>query len=287
MTKHLLFGTLALLLLLETASAQYPDWKRSGSFYILTTPEGANLPAAASEENFPLLVRLNKEVFNFSEAQPHGEDLRFSAGGQPLPYQIDVWDATHGAASIWVKIPVIKGNARQEIKLHWGKADAASESSASAVFNATNGYVSVFHMNDPVRDELGTVVMKDVATMPSEGMIGQARNFAYARTGGNSSGQTGHRLSSRLCAQLLRGMVQAGRRRRRHCPGWELAGGTGDRRVFSPGNQCGLLRLRRFQHEQVVRRPMVPCDTHLYKRRFTALHQRTARKRRAARTANA
>ncbi|MEI6606211.1 MAG: DUF2341 domain-containing protein [Verrucomicrobiota bacterium] len=166
MPRSFLLATLALLWFEGTASAQYPGWKHSASLYILTTPEGANLPATASEANFPLLVRLNKEFFNFSEAQATGADLRFSEGGQPLVYQIDTWDATNGTACVWVKIPQIKGNACQEIKVHWGKSDAASESSVPAVFNPANGYVSVFHMNEPVLDDLGTVVMKDVAPSP-------------------------------------------------------------------------------------------------------------------------
>ena len=75
-------------------------------------------------------------------------------------------------------MPTIKGNARQEIKLHWGKADAASESSGAAVFNESNGYLSVWHMNDPVKDEVGTLESKDAGTTPAAGMIGPGAAFA-------------------------------------------------------------------------------------------------------------
>ena len=44
------------------AFAQYPGWQHQGSCFILTTPEGADLPATATEPNFPLLLRLNKRV---------------------------------------------------------------------------------------------------------------------------------------------------------------------------------------------------------------------------------
>ena len=40
------------------AAAQYPGWQHEGSLFILTTPEGADLPATAAVEGFPLLVRL-------------------------------------------------------------------------------------------------------------------------------------------------------------------------------------------------------------------------------------
>ena len=178
MTKHMFFSTVAFLALLGTANAQDKAWKYSGSMYILTTSQGADLPAAASEKDFPLLVRLDKGFFDFRQAKANGEDIRFSTStGADLPYQIDRWDAAKGAASIWVRIPAIKGNARQEIKLRWGKADAASESSGKAVFNESNGYCGVWHMNDPVQDELAAVTSTDKGTTATAGMIGAARNF--------------------------------------------------------------------------------------------------------------
>ncbi|MEM7015297.1 MAG: hypothetical protein AAF585_27890, partial [Verrucomicrobiota bacterium] len=81
---------------LADAKAQYGDWKHSGSIYIITTQEGANLSATALEENFPLLVRLKEDSFDFSQAKSKGEDIRFSADGKPLAYQIEGWDAAEG-----------------------------------------------------------------------------------------------------------------------------------------------------------------------------------------------
>jgi len=176
--KNIMCGVILLMGLLQTASAQYAGWQHSGSIYILTTPEGANLPASTSEDGFPLLVRLHKDFFDFSQAKANGEDIRFSTStGTPLAYQVDEWDAANAAASIWVRIPTIKGNARQEIRLYWGKADAVSESSGSAVFNESNGYLSVWHMNDPVKDEVGTLESKDTGTTSASGIIGKSRHF--------------------------------------------------------------------------------------------------------------
>ena len=157
---------------------QFVKWKHTGTIYIITTPEGAYLPAPALEQNFPLLVRLHKDFFDFSQAKPSGEDIRFASNdGMPLPYQIEEWDPASGTASIWVRIPVIRGNARQAIKMYWGKADAISESSGSAVFNESNGYLSVWHMNDPVNDEVATLESKDTGTTSSSGIIGKSRHF--------------------------------------------------------------------------------------------------------------
>ena len=157
----------------------YASWTYSGSIFILTTPDGANLPSSASADGFPLLVRLNKDWFDFKQARANGEDIRFATStGTPLAYQIDEWDAPGGTACVWVRIPTIKGNTLQEIKAHWGNADAASESNAKAVFNESNGYLSVWHMSDPVKDDVGTLESKDAGTTAIAGMIGQARHFA-------------------------------------------------------------------------------------------------------------
>ena len=162
----------------ELAAVKYKNWKHSGSMFLLTTPDGADLPATASEENFPVLVRLNKEWFTFGEAQANGGDLRFATrAGVPLAYQMDTWDAAAGTATIWVRVPAIKGNARQEIRMFWGNSDAKSESSGPAVFNRSNGYLSVWHMNEPVQDDAGMVESADLGTTATFGVIGSGRHF--------------------------------------------------------------------------------------------------------------
>ncbi|MCY2952546.1 MAG: autotransporter-associated beta strand repeat-containing protein [Planctomycetota bacterium] len=49
------------------------------------------------------------------------------------------------------------------------------------MFNESNGYLSVFHMNDRAKDEVGTVESKDTGTTPSSGMIGKARHFGVGK----------------------------------------------------------------------------------------------------------
>jgi len=182
-----LFALLVMLSCHETfivpahAATPLKEWKHQGSLFILTTPQGANLPAGVTIENFPVLIRLHKDWFDFSQAQPHGEDLRLTASeNEPLAFQIEDWNPTKGEASIWVRVPRIEGNARQELKLHWGhaNANAKSESAGSAVFNKSNGYVSVWHLGASIDDEVGTLKMKDVDTTITDGMIGKARHLA-------------------------------------------------------------------------------------------------------------
>ena len=160
-------------------ASPYAGWAHSGAVYLLTTPEGTDLPASASVEQFPLLLRLTSASFDFDQARPNGEDLRFStAAGKSLAYQIESWDAKRGKAVIWIRIPRITGNAHQRIQLHWGNADVASESSSAAVFNATNGYLTVWHMDESNADAVGTLTATDTGTTSSTGIIGSSRHFA-------------------------------------------------------------------------------------------------------------
>jgi len=161
----------------SSASAQYADWEHSGSMYILTTPEGANLPASASVTDFPLLVRLHRDHFPFSEAEARGSDIRFSAEGKPLSYDIEEWDKEAGSASIWVRIPLIKGNDRQKIRIHWGKTGVPSGSDGKVVFNGSNGYIGVWHLGRDVRDVAGKLKSEDKGTIKTQGVIGGARHF--------------------------------------------------------------------------------------------------------------
>jgi hypothetical protein len=162
---------------MNTALAQYADWKHKGTLILLTTSNGANLPASAREENFPVLVRLNSDTFDFKQAGGNGSDIRFSSKGKPLAFQVDHWDADKGEASIWVRIPVIRGNERQEIKLHWGKAGAISGSNGNAVFNDSNGYAVAMHLGEELKDETGNLTPVNQGTEPCPGAVGLARRF--------------------------------------------------------------------------------------------------------------
>ena len=166
---------------LAQVSAHYEDWKHSGSMYLVTDSAGADLPASAVEKNFPLLVRLNKEYFDFSQAKPQGEDVRFSCKGKPLAYQIERWDVKRGEAEIWVRIPSIKGKDQQEIQMHWGNEKVTGESNGEQVFRTTEGFAAVWHLGDTLDDStsnnLDGVNRRDKPTTNTTGIIGDAQEF--------------------------------------------------------------------------------------------------------------
>ena len=156
----------------------FEHWQHTGTVAIITTPEGANLPASAKEENVPVLIRFNKDHFNFKEADPSGKDIRFSYQGTMLPYEIEEWDAKNQRASIWVRVPEIKGNTIQTLKVHWGNSNAVNKSKGDAVFNKSNHFVTVCHLEQNERDVAGILEIEDNGTQSSRGVIGPCRYFS-------------------------------------------------------------------------------------------------------------
>jgi hypothetical protein len=158
----------------------FSTWAHSGSMFILTTPDGANLPAGASVSNFPVLIRFNSSNFNFATAQSDGRDIRFATpAGDSLSFEIEEWDSINGRAAVWVKIPTITGNARQEISMFWGKSGVSSQSNGPAVFNSTNGYAAVMHLNGNVLDSTGSISPFNGGATPTTAVIGStAMNLA-------------------------------------------------------------------------------------------------------------
>jgi len=179
----------AALLALVTSAAVIPrspaeespplaDWRHRGDVWLLTGPEGADLPADATLEGFPVVIRLDDELFPFGEARAHGEDLRVTdESGRVLPHEIEAWDGATGQATVWVRVPEIRGHARQRLTLHWGHPTAPDRSDGAGVFDSSNGHVAVFHMADPVRDATATLEARDTGTSAIAGIVGPARHF--------------------------------------------------------------------------------------------------------------
>lgn len=153
--------------------AELSNWKYSGTLWILTTADGVALPAETRVEQFPLLVRLHRDTFDFRQAAVDGADVRFStADGEILPHQVEEWDSTAGTAAIWVRIPEIRGAARQQLRMYWGNPQAASTSDGSVVFQESNGYRGVWHLQNSVQDAVGAIECADTGTSSVRGVIG-------------------------------------------------------------------------------------------------------------------
>ena len=83
--RHTLISAMTVLVALAPAGmAQFDGWPRSGVFHVLTTPEGANLPESAEVKDFPVLVRLDRDGFDFATAGADGREVtlvRWGGGG--------------------------------------------------------------------------------------------------------------------------------------------------------------------------------------------------------------
>jgi hypothetical protein len=113
--------------------------------------------------------------------QSGGEDIRFSANGKPLEFQIERWDTAGGNAAVWVRIPTIKGNDQQVIRMHWGNGRVASESNGEKVFQTTEGFAGVWHLGDNLEDatsnNLDGFNRPGKPTTNTTGIIGDAQEF--------------------------------------------------------------------------------------------------------------
>ena len=105
-----------------------------------------NSSRAENLDDFPILVTLDTNRFDYSLAKANGEDLRFvDANGQLLAHEIETWNPS-GRSAIWVKVPRIDASSSTDsIQMYYGNAAAADVQNSTAVWS--NGYVGVWHLN--------------------------------------------------------------------------------------------------------------------------------------------
>jgi hypothetical protein len=143
----------------DTTVVANAGWNYSRRLYLNTTASGAGV--SQNIAGFPVIVRLTKDNFNFAQANAGGTDIRFSRSDTiRLPYEIERWDPVAGLAEVWVRVDSIFGNdSTQFITMYWGNAHATDSSSGAAVFDTSNGFIGVWHMNE--NPSTGAVSIKD------------------------------------------------------------------------------------------------------------------------------
>jgi len=166
----------------STVTMEYCAWLHAEKAYFNTTESGANI--SGNVVNFPVLLRLTEMNFDFSQAKPNGDDVRFAASNNaPLPYEIERWDAVNKQAEIWVKIDTIWGNSdARYMVFYWGNANAASAGNGAAVFDTSSGFQGVWHLAqtaaaDATPNHFNGTSYNLPASSVVPGYIGMARQF--------------------------------------------------------------------------------------------------------------
>jgi hypothetical protein len=186
----------------DTIVVTHPSWKYCRRIFLNTTASGANI--AGNVVNFPLLVRLKGDNFDFSQTQAGGADIRFAnADTSFLHYEIERWDSANQRAEIWVRADTVYGdNDTQAITMYWGNTAAGDSSNGATVFDTAAQFEGVWHLAEPangiVRDATANRydgTPSDIAPVPAPGAIGIAREFNGVSNGIRMKGTAGGALN--------------------------------------------------------------------------------------------
>ncbi|MBN1758940.1 MAG: DUF2341 domain-containing protein [Chitinispirillaceae bacterium] len=166
-----------------TVIAESSVWKYSRRILLNTGISGADI--AGTVTDFPVLIRLTADNFDFSLAQDDGSDIRFMKSDfSTLPCEIERWDTGNRKAELWVKVDTIYGgDSLQELSMYWGNPDAAMESSGADVFDTADGFQSVWHLGGNGTSVVDVTANGYNGTQSGtvsrvEGMIGYGRYFS-------------------------------------------------------------------------------------------------------------
>lgn len=137
-------------------SEDYSQWGDSARFAVDTRGLGSSGSVAA----FPLLIRLDRSMFDFSTST--GLDLRIAdARGKHLAYEIEHWDPLQGKAEVWVRCDSLRlGDSAQYLTVYWNRPGVTGRSDGGAVFDTAEGYQGAWHLD---REAGGAALFRDAS----------------------------------------------------------------------------------------------------------------------------
>jgi hypothetical protein len=138
--------------------------------------------------DFPVLLRLTADNFNFDQAANAGRDIRFAkADGTLLPFEIARWDSAARNAEIFIKPDTLRAQGSSNpILMYWGNPGAVAASDPGKVFPNPLGWNGVWHLEETgsgkggeYRDATGRVPGTGGGAIPArlEGVVGAGQEF--------------------------------------------------------------------------------------------------------------
>ena len=153
-TYFYLLTLLLLLIPIESMAWWNEDWGYRKQLTVDTSPVGANI--AGNVEELPVLVRLHTGNFGyFLDMLADGADIRFTASDDktPLKYHIEKIDPINEMALIWVKVPLVTGNANSEkIWMYYGNPSANPGQDIGGSFDVHEALVYHFNVDSAPAD---------------------------------------------------------------------------------------------------------------------------------------
>lgn len=138
--------TVALTLLLNAPQA-HDEYARSLRFD--TSPTGVHL--STDLYSFPLLVELDDSTFDFDQTSTPGGLVFSKPDGTALPYEVERWDPPNKNATLWVLLDTVHADSSdQRITLKWDTLLTRNESRPRSVFDTSNGFRMVYHLDSTV-----------------------------------------------------------------------------------------------------------------------------------------
>ncbi|RTL52762.1 MAG: DUF2341 domain-containing protein [Rhodocyclaceae bacterium] len=170
----------AALLALPAMAESFPgDWSHKTKINLDTTASGVELKNGVIA--VPVAVRLHTGNFTFAEAKPDGSDLRVAAadGKTPLKFHVESYDATNELAVLWVQLPKLSANAKNDaFWLYWGNAKAEAVDGKGS-YDPAQALVLHFSEADGPKDVSGgnNVAKAKQVTLGAVGPLGGAASF--------------------------------------------------------------------------------------------------------------
>nr|MDQ3003434.1 DUF2341 domain-containing protein [Fibrobacterota bacterium] len=168
----------------------YLAWKHSAMVLLNTTSTGVKISGHVA--HFPLRIDLASTRFDFTSSRPDGADLRATnERGDPLPCELQLWDAASQSGQIWVRVDSVFADSLQKIRLYWGYGGQGAIPSAwpaGSVFSAADGFVASWHLDsDPF---LSGQQVPDFSQGQNDGLA-----IGFEAPGGTAPGVIGNGLA--------------------------------------------------------------------------------------------